>query len=173
MDKRKYQVKGFTIVELLIVIVVIGILAAITMVTYTGITQRANYAKEQSDISSINKLIQEYYATNESYPNTGGSGSWVGWNEQKDFIPGIVPTYASSIPNITNGTGGDSYNDSYLYTSDGTNYKLIRYSGTAGLPSVERTNNSLADPQRTNGPWGWINGANGAWGYWSDGAANW
>ncbi|PIZ60082.1 hypothetical protein COY18_01845, partial [Candidatus Saccharibacteria bacterium CG_4_10_14_0_2_um_filter_41_11] len=37
--------RGFTIVELLVVIVVIGILAAITIVSYTGITAKANTTK--------------------------------------------------------------------------------------------------------------------------------
>ena len=40
---------GFTIVELLIVIVIIGILAAITIVAYNGIQQRAQAATVQSD----------------------------------------------------------------------------------------------------------------------------
>jgi general secretion pathway protein G len=41
-SKPKTNQLGFTIVELLVVIVVIGILAAITIVSYTGITAKAN-----------------------------------------------------------------------------------------------------------------------------------
>ena len=48
---------GFTIVELLIVIVVIGILAAITVVTYNGIQDRAYAAQRDSDIATIEKAI--------------------------------------------------------------------------------------------------------------------
>jgi prepilin-type N-terminal cleavage/methylation domain-containing protein len=40
--------QGFTIVELLVVVVVIGILSVITVVSYTGITQQANVAKSKS-----------------------------------------------------------------------------------------------------------------------------
>ncbi|MFZ2125427.1 MAG: prepilin-type N-terminal cleavage/methylation domain-containing protein, partial [Candidatus Saccharimonadales bacterium] len=43
---------GFTIVELLVVIVVIGILAAITIVSYAGISQRAVAVSLQSDLAS-------------------------------------------------------------------------------------------------------------------------
>jgi len=49
--------RGFTIVELLIVIVVIGILAAITIVAYNGIQQRATTAAIQSDVAQNAKSI--------------------------------------------------------------------------------------------------------------------
>ena len=48
---------GFTIVELLIVIVVIAILAAITIVAYTGIQERAKISALQSELSSVRKRI--------------------------------------------------------------------------------------------------------------------
>lgn len=50
--------KGFTIVELLIVIVVIGILAAITIVAYNGIQARAQTSKINTDLTEISKAIQ-------------------------------------------------------------------------------------------------------------------
>lgn len=50
--------RGFTIVELLIVIVVIGILAAITIVAYNGIQNRAKVNRAQSDMASLVKAIQ-------------------------------------------------------------------------------------------------------------------
>ena len=57
MGKTNKQ-SGFTIVELLIVIVVIGILAAITIVAYSGIQDRARSAKINSDLALLNKAIQ-------------------------------------------------------------------------------------------------------------------
>lgn len=52
------KTRGFTIVELLIVIVVIGILAAITVVAYAGISERAQRSKVQSDIAQLVKAVQ-------------------------------------------------------------------------------------------------------------------
>jgi prepilin-type N-terminal cleavage/methylation domain-containing protein len=48
---------GFTIVELLIVIVVIGILAAISIVAYNGVQERARVQKANSDLQALVKAI--------------------------------------------------------------------------------------------------------------------
>jgi prepilin-type N-terminal cleavage/methylation domain-containing protein len=65
--------RGFTIVELLIVIVVIGILAAITIVAYNGVQNRANDAVVQSDLENMAKAIQSYGAINGDYPDVTNS----------------------------------------------------------------------------------------------------
>lgn len=59
---------GFTIVELLIVIVVIAILAAITIVAYNGIQQRAYNTKVVAGTNAYLKAFHEYKAINGSYP---------------------------------------------------------------------------------------------------------
>lgn len=67
--------RGFTIVELLIVIVVIAVLAAITVVAFSGIQQRALFSSYQSDIKLLDKAIKMYYAENGTYPYTGVTAS--------------------------------------------------------------------------------------------------
>ena len=62
--------KGFTIVELVIVIVIIGILAAIVIVAYNGITNRARASKTQSTVDTIVKKAEAYNAENGTYPTT-------------------------------------------------------------------------------------------------------
>lgn len=59
---------AFTIVELLIVIVIIGILAAITIVAYNGIQKRAQAAASQSAASQVVQKLATYQITNGSYP---------------------------------------------------------------------------------------------------------
>jgi prepilin-type N-terminal cleavage/methylation domain-containing protein len=54
--------RGFTIIELLIVIVVIGILAAISIVAYNGVQSRAKNAQYKSDIATIVKKVELYPA---------------------------------------------------------------------------------------------------------------
>jgi len=59
---KAQQEKGFTIVELLIVVVVIAILAAITIVSYNGITNRANSSAAQSTAAALQKKIELFAA---------------------------------------------------------------------------------------------------------------
>ena len=60
--------RGFTIVELLIVIVVIGILAALVVTTYTGIQKKARDTERKTDINAIHGQVEAYQAQNGKYP---------------------------------------------------------------------------------------------------------
>lgn len=60
--------KGFTIVELLIVIIVIGILATLVLVTFTGIQQSARNTQRQTDIKAVASHLETYNAKNSYYP---------------------------------------------------------------------------------------------------------
>lgn len=63
--------QGFTIVELLIVIVVIGILAAITIVAFNGVQKKAQASAAQSAVSQANKKVLAYAAQNsDNYPSS-------------------------------------------------------------------------------------------------------
>ncbi|HVC35982.1 MAG TPA: prepilin-type N-terminal cleavage/methylation domain-containing protein, partial [Candidatus Dormibacteraeota bacterium] len=70
--------RGFTIVELLIVIVVIGILAAMVITTYTGIQARARDAKRQTDMNAVQTQLEAYFAQNGNYPTYANlsSSTW-------------------------------------------------------------------------------------------------
>lgn len=62
--------RGFTIVELLIVIVVIGLLATIVIVSYSGISQRAVAASLQSDLTNASKVLKNDLVSNNTLPNS-------------------------------------------------------------------------------------------------------
>lgn len=69
--------KGFTIVELLVVIVVIGILAAITIVSYSGVSNKARTASNQSNANSVLQAAMGVHAETGSYPATDASAATV------------------------------------------------------------------------------------------------
>lgn len=68
LQNIKKDQKGFTIVELLIVIVVIGILAAITIVAFNGIQNRANGTAAESLATDMIKKAEAYNAVKGAYP---------------------------------------------------------------------------------------------------------
>lgn len=61
--------EGFTIVELLIVIFVIGILAALVLNTILGVQARARDLERKTDIKAITKALESYYVLYSSYPS--------------------------------------------------------------------------------------------------------
>ncbi len=65
---KKYSQKGFTIVELLIVIVVIGILAALVLNTFSGAQKRARDTERTGDINALATQLEVYYNDKGAYP---------------------------------------------------------------------------------------------------------
>ena len=99
---------GFTIVELLIVVVVIAILAAITIVSYNGITSRANDSATKATVGSYQKKAEVYAAdgTTGKYPIV--STDLTSDASKTYYISGITTTYvttdASRTVTSSNGT---------------------------------------------------------------------
>lgn len=158
MQWAKQKQTGFTIVELLIVVVVIAILAAITVVSYNGISQQSRFSVMRQDIATINKAILMYHSEKGHYPYgtpaTGGNTTGTRLN-----IPGLSE-YLSAAPSMPNDGLGGYY--AYIWSENGANYKLVRLvpSGVQ-LPSVEQ-GLSNADTTRPGRGWGvWSPGGSG------------
>lgn len=68
MKIAKLGNKGFTIVELLIVIVIIGILATIGFVAFSGAQNKAKKSDAESTLSQVKSKLGEYYVDHSEYP---------------------------------------------------------------------------------------------------------
>lgn len=80
--KQKGQ-SGFTIVELLIVIVIIGILAGLVITQIIGATSKARDTERKTDLDQISNQLEAYYAKHGSYPalTQVNTGTWRTGNE--------------------------------------------------------------------------------------------
>lgn len=127
--KSRQQLRGFTIVELLIVIVIIGILAAIAIVAFNGTQQRGRDAQRKSDVAAITKALELYYIDKGEYP--AGSGSTTinnAWSTTADASWATLQTklqpYYAKLPADPVSTPGVSVHAS------GYNYAYFSNSGT-------------------------------------------
>ena len=65
--ERRNSEEGFTLVELLVVIVILGILAAVAVFAVGGVTDRGKASACKADIASVSVASEAYYAQNGSY----------------------------------------------------------------------------------------------------------
>lgn len=141
------RLRGFTIVELLIVIVVIAILAAISVVAYNGVQERARDSSRISKLSQIEKAIELYYSDNGRYPPiTHGLGSettcgsqtenWGHCDRLKHLADALAPYMTIDPTTLSDATQGQYYYSYDSQTDDNyQTYGLMVYlegSGGAG-----------------------------------------
>ena len=103
LQKRTQQ--GFTIVELLIVIVVIGILAALVITTYNGIQQKGRNTERTTDLKAVQGQLEAYYAQNGAYPATTNLGTTSATNVT--FIQASMKGLDKEALRDPKGTAGD------------------------------------------------------------------
>lgn len=150
MMKKAWAQKqtGFTIVELLIVIVVIGILAAITVVAFNGVQARAENSKTISSVTAYARAIRSYATINNTYPifaypclgpssadcanvtdstgacnGAGASGYIAGFDTAVKAIAPSLPAPSTQSMNC----GGKQYMGAWYNSASGTGATIVYY----------------------------------------------
>lgn len=143
--------QGFTVVELMVVVSIIGILSTVTYASFSQAQKKARIAKRVSDLKQMQVALEYYYAVNKAYPDSGGV--WI--TECVEFngngnnvIPGLVPNYIASIPkdpksSATSGANRPMWGNCYMYI----NYNTQGYAFVAHAISEFTAADYLARPE--------------------------
>ncbi|HEX6929955.1 MAG TPA: type II secretion system major pseudopilin GspG [Gammaproteobacteria bacterium] len=132
MRNKRLQ-SGFTLIEIMVVIVIIGILAAAVLPNLMGEPDKARLVKAKADIQSLEAALERYRLDNFRYPTTEqGLESLVnkpsGTPEPRNYPPG---GYVKSLPD-------DPWGNPYVYLNPGKHGQVDIFSfGADGQPGGE------------------------------------
>jgi general secretion pathway protein G len=114
--------RGFSLIELLIVVAVIGLIAAIAIPNLVNAIQRGRQARTVGDARAISNAVGMYQQDYSKFPL---AGSLV----DIDTIRPVILAYMGNFNNL------DGWQRPFMYKSDGDNYTLASY-GMNGLPDT-------------------------------------
>jgi general secretion pathway protein G len=141
--RRRSNQDGFTLIEIMVVILILGLLATIVVQSLRGATDKAKRVKAQADIAEIKTGLDRYYLDAGSYP-TGDQGLAAlvsapasGGNVPANYEAG---GYLQSIPK-------DPWGNPYYYQSDGNSYVLKSF-GADGVEGGEGKNADIDGSQQ-------------------------
>ena len=116
----KKSTSGFTIIELMTVIIVLGILVAVVVVGYNGVQGRSRDAIRRSDISNITKALEQYYDDNGTYPAATYRSDNINWSTFSTALNGgpggpVIDDLPKDPKNSGDPTLATGYGYSYYY----------------------------------------------------------
>jgi len=162
LRQRQADEGGFTLIEILVVILIIGILAAIAIPSFIGQRGKANDASAK-ELARTSETVAETVATDHdgSYSALGTSGS-TGVTLLNSY-ESTIPTAAGSNAYLTSATANTSGNGYTVVTvaTDGDQYSIVR-SGSGSLARLCSLASGVAADQ-SGCPGGNTSGGSGTW----------
>lgn len=149
--------KGFTVVELIVVIVVIGILVSIIAVGYEGLQRDVRDTERAADVDTIKAALEVYYDQNGAYPSVTSGSNLHSFAIDTLNLPltAITPPQSSSSSFIAPTTHTQEPNaGEYLYIPEDNYNTLCRSWGCTKFRILWRKekDNSV---QRVGSRYGW------------------
>jgi general secretion pathway protein G len=120
--------RAFTLIEMLVVILILSILAALIIPRLVGRTSDAKIAAAKSDIATLSSAVQQYRLDNDHYPTTEQG------LQSLSVQPSDAPHWKG--PYLTKPINNDAWGNAYVYQSPGPNGQdyLITSYGSDGAP---------------------------------------
>ncbi len=112
----KGKIKGFTLVELLVTVTIIGILSSIAVYGLTSVRQKAQDTSSLSSLRDLQIALETYKSVNNVYPDAGTQGT-------ASYIQNLAPSFIRKLPvgTVQSGTTGFQY----MVSSDKKTYCLF------------------------------------------------
>ncbi|TSC93437.1 MAG: putative General secretion pathway protein GspG [Candidatus Berkelbacteria bacterium Licking1014_7] len=144
---------GFTLIELVVVVAIIGILSSIAVISFKGQTAKARDAKRKADLATLQQALEGYYEVNGKYPTCDNvieawlyegvspnppNDSNLAWNS---IYRALVPKYIGNIPLDPKYNGSFSGGVSVSLTRNA--YMYYPLSANGGLQCSEEQRYSL------------------------------
>lgn len=131
MNTKSRESRGFSLAELLIVMAIIGILASIVYVNFSGTGGKGRDAKRQSDLKLLQNAIEEYKIKNGRYPAQGcgiaatsnNTPSFAIQGNCSDYVRGLVPEFLQRLPVDERAQSGQGF--AYMTNTVGSVYKAM------------------------------------------------
>lgn len=118
--------KGFTLVELMVVISIISILSAILYANFGSARSTGRDAKRQSDVQNLQTAIELYKKQNGRYPTQGCGTTGSTFSSESGcatYITGLAPEFISVLPRDPHRGSAAGY--SYITNTAGTTFKVM------------------------------------------------
>jgi type IV pilus assembly protein PilE len=132
------RARGFTLIEVMIVVAVIGILSAIAYPSYTDYVRRSRISEATGDLSATRVRLEQFYQDNRNYNSSAAACGVAMPNAgNKPFIYsctwGATASNQSFLLQATGRPGGAM--EGYVFTLDNNNARrTTAFVGAAGLP---------------------------------------
>lgn len=168
------QIRGFSLIELLISVIIIGLLTSVSTLIYIKHLKRTRDTKRREDLQSIQAIVENYHFVNQRYPKTtddpGTSSFWSDcsylsgnsemtiplgetFGKGKYYIPYVVAEgFTANLPvDPRYLPAAGTVEQCYTYKSDGKGYKALAHNTVEQWPQTPASD-LMRDPLRTDEP---------------------